>query len=212
MAILKWGMIGGGEGSQIGPAHRMATSVDGLFQFAAGALDVDPARGREFGQRLGLSKDRAYGDWKEMLAGEKIHPDRIDLVTVATPNSTHYEITKAFLEAGIAVLCEKPMTVTVDEAEDIAATAKRTKTICAVNYGYSGYPLVREMSAMIKRGDLGKIRLIRTEFAHGFHGVMIRHKQASRHSLRIAAFTLCIWQALFQAKMQKNFRQVLHHY
>ena len=147
----------------------MATSVDGLFQFAAGALDVDPARGREFGQRLGLSKDRAYGDWKEMLAGEKIHPDRIDLVTVATPNSTHYEITKAFLEAGIAVLCEKPMTVTVDEAEDIAATAKRTKTICAVNYGYSGYPLVREMRAMIKRGDLGKIRLIRTEFAHGFH-------------------------------------------
>lgn len=169
MTILKWGMIGGGEGSQIGPAHRMATAVDGLFQFAAGALDVDPARGREFGQRLGLSKDRAYGDWKEMLAGEKDRQDRIDLVTVATPNSTHYEITKAFLEAGIAVFCEKPMTVTVQEAEDIAATAKRTNTICAVNYGYSGYPLVRDMRAMIKRGDLGKIRLIRTEFAHGFH-------------------------------------------
>ncbi len=169
MATLKWGMIGGGEGSQIGPAHRMATAVDGLFQFTAGALDADPAKGREFATRLGLAADRAYGDWKDMLAGERDRADRIDLVTVATPNATHYEITKAFLEAGIAVLCEKPMTVTVEQAEDIVATAKRTRTLCAVNYGYSGYPLIREMRAMINRGDLGRVRLIRTEFAHGFH-------------------------------------------
>lgn len=169
MTTLKWGMIGGGEGSQIGPAHRMATAVDGLFQFTAGALDADPAKGREFATRLGVAKDRAYGDWKELLAGEKARADRIDLVTVATPNATHYDITKAFLEAGIAVLCEKPMTVTVEQAEDIVATAKRTRTLCAVNYGYSGYPLIREMRAMIKRGDLGRVRLIRTEFAHGFH-------------------------------------------
>ena len=169
MKALNWGMIGGGEGSQIGPAHRIATAMDGLFTFRAGALDADPARGRDYAQRLGIAPDRAYGDWKEMLEGERNRPDRIDLVTVATPNSTHFEITKAFLEAGIAVLCEKPMTVTVEEAEEIAAAAKRTGTLCAVNYGYSGYPLVREMRAMIKRGDLGKIRLIRTEFAHGFH-------------------------------------------
>ena len=169
MKALNWGMIGGGEGSQIGPAHRIATSMDGLFVFKAGALDADPARGRDYAQRLGIAPDRAYGNWREMLQGEKGRADRIDLVTIATPNSTHFEITKAFLEAGIAVLCEKPMTVTVEEAEEIAATAKRTGTLCAVNYGYSGYPLVREMRAMIKRGDLGKIRLIRTEFAHGFH-------------------------------------------
>ena len=169
MKALNWGMIGGGEGSQIGPAHRIATSMDGLFAFKAGALDADPARGRDYAQRLGIAPDRAYGNWREMLQGEKGRADRIDLVTIATPNSTHFEITKAFLEAGIAVLCEKPMTVTVEEAEEIAATAKRTGTLCAVNYGYSGYPLVREMRAMIKRGDLGKIRLIRTEFAHGFH-------------------------------------------
>ena len=169
MKALNWGMIGGGEGSQIGPAHRIATSMDGLFVFKAGALDADPARGRDYAQRLGIVPDRAYGDWKEMLLGEKNRADRIDLVTIATPNSTHFEITKAFLEAGIAVLCEKPMTVTVEEAEELAATAKRTGTLCAVNYGYSGYPLVREMRAMIRRGDLGKIRLIRTEFAHGFH-------------------------------------------
>jgi predicted dehydrogenase len=169
MARLLWGMIGGGDGSQIGPAHRISAGLDGHFSFAAGALDIDAAKGRAFAQSLGVAADRAYGDWREMLAAEKDRSDRIDLVTVATPNSTHYPITKAFLEAGIHVLCEKPMTVTVDEAEDIAATAARTGTICAVNYGYSGYALVRHMRAMVARGDLGKVRLIKAEFAHGFH-------------------------------------------
>ena len=169
MARLNWGMIGGGEGSQIGPAHRISAAMDGLYTLAAGALDAYPARGRDFAQRLGVATDRAYGDWREMLAGERGRPDRVDLVTVATPNSTHYQIAKAFLEAGIAVLCEKPMTVTVEEAEDIAATVKRTGVLCAVNYGYCGYPLVRHMRAMVARGDLGKVRLIKAEHAHGFH-------------------------------------------
>jgi predicted dehydrogenase len=169
MAKLNWGMIGGGEGSQIGPVHRISSAMDGRFDLKAGALDADPVKGRDFAVRLGVSEHRAYGDWKEMLAGEKDRKDRIDLVTVATPNSTHYDITKAFLEAGIHVLCEKPMTVTVDQAEDIAATAKRTGAICAVNYGYTGYSLVRHMRAMVARGDLGKVRLIVVEFAHGFH-------------------------------------------
>lgn len=169
MARLKWGMIGGGEGSQIGPAHRISAAVDGLFDFAAGALDAVPEKGREFASRLGVAADRAYGDWKEMLEGERNRADRIDLVTVATPNNTHHAITKAFLEAGINVLCEKPMTVTVEEAEDIVETAKKSGAICAVNYGYSGYALVRHMRAMVKRGDLGKVRLIKAEFAHGFH-------------------------------------------
>ena len=169
MTRLNWGMIGGGEGSQIGPVHRISAALDGLFTMTAGALDVDPAKGRDFARRLGIPPDRAYGDWREMLAGERDRADRIDLVTVATPNATHYEITKAFLEAGINVLCEKPMTVTVDEAEDIAATAARSSVICAVNYGYTGYPLVRHMQAMVARGDLGKLRLIVVEFSHGFH-------------------------------------------
>ena len=107
--------------------------------------------------------------WTPLGAVHMPSGDRIDLVTVATPNSTHYAITKAFLEAGIHVLCEKPMTVTVEEAEDIVATAGRTGTICAVNYGYSGYALVRHMRAMVARGDLGQVRLIKAEFAHGFH-------------------------------------------
>ncbi|WP_112322505.1 Gfo/Idh/MocA family protein [Oceanibium sediminis] len=168
MQKLNWGMIGGGEGSQIGPAHRLGAGLDGLFTFAAGALDHRAEQGIDYGRRLGLG-DRAYGSWQEMLEGERNRDDRVDLVTVATPNATHYEITKAFLEAGFHVLCEKPMTMTVEEGEDIVRTAAASGRICAVNYGYSGYSLVRHMKAMIARGDIGKVRLVNAEFAHGHH-------------------------------------------
>ena len=169
MAKLNWGIVGGGEGSQIGPAHRLGAGLDGLFNFTAGALDHRPEEGKRYGQQLGLDSDRAYGNWQEMLKGESSRSDRVDLVTVATPNSTHFEITKAFLEAGFHVLCEKPMTMTVAEGEEIVKLAKSTGRICAVNYGYTGYSLVRHMRAMVARGDLGRIRLVKTEFAHGHH-------------------------------------------
>lgn len=169
MTRLNWGMIGGGEGSQIGPVHRISAGLDGQFAMVAGALDAVPERGKAFARSLGIAPDRCYGDWREMLEGERNRPDRLDLVTVATPNATHHAITKAFLEAGINVLCEKPMTVTLAEAEDIAATARRSGATCAVNYGYTGYPLVRHMRAMVARGDLGKLRLAVVEFSHGFH-------------------------------------------
>lgn len=168
MTKLKWGMIGGGEGSQIGPAHRLGSGLDGLFEFTAGALDHRPEYGIDYGQRLGLG-DRAYGGWEEMLQAEKKRSDKVDLVTVATPNSTHFEITKSFLENGFHVLCEKPMTMTIEEGEQIVEIAKKTGNICAVNYGYTGYSLVRHMRAMIARGDIGKVRLVNAEFAHGHH-------------------------------------------
>lgn len=170
MKRLNWGMIGGGEGSQIGPAHRMGAQADGNFILAAGALDHDAERGKEYAQRLGVAADRAYGNWQEMLAGEKDREDRVDLVTVATPNSTHFEITKSFLEAGFNVLCEKPMTMTVEEGEEIVKIAESTGKICAVNYCYSAYPMVREMRNMVAKGDIGKVRLIVTSFSHGHHG------------------------------------------
>lgn len=169
MAQLKWGMVGGGEGSQIGPAHRLGARLDGAFDFVAGALDHRPEAGRDYGRRLGLAADRSYGDWREMLEAEAGRSDRVDLVTVATPNATHFEITRAFLNAGFHVLCEKPMTMTVDEGEEIVALARASGRICAVNYGYSGYSLVRHMRAMVARGDLGRIRLVKAEFAHGHH-------------------------------------------
>ena len=169
MTRLNWGMVGGGDGSQIGPAHRLGAGLDGAFSFVAGALDHNPEAGRAFAQNLGIAADRAYGDWREMLAGEAKRSDRVDLVTVATPNNTHFEITKAFLESGFHVLCEKPMTMTVEEGEEIVKITRATGQICAVNYGYTGYALVRHMKAMVARGDLGKIRLIKAEFSHGHH-------------------------------------------
>ena len=169
MTKLKWGMIGGGEGSQIGPAHRLGALADGRFEFTAGALDHRPDAGKDYAQRLGIVADRAYGDWQEMLASEKDRADRIDLVTVATPNSTHFEITKAFLESGFNVLCEKPMTMTVEEGEEIVKVAEKCGKICAVNYCYSAYPMVRQARAMVRAGEIGKVRLVVTNFSHGHH-------------------------------------------
>jgi len=210
MAKLTWGLIGGGEGSQIGPAHRLGAGLDGAFDFVAGALDHRPDSGRDYGRRLGLDADRSYGHWREMLEGETARADRVDLVTVATPNSTHFEITKAFLEAGFHVLCEKPMTMTVEEGEEIVRLSNATGSICAVNYGYSGYSLVRQMRAMVARGDLGKIRMVVAEFAHGHHadaadadnprvrwrydpaqaGVSAQFADCGIHALHMASFVL----------------------
>ncbi|MEM9048004.1 MAG: Gfo/Idh/MocA family oxidoreductase [Pseudomonadota bacterium] len=169
MSRLNWGLVGGGEGSQIGPAHRLGAQADGHFRFAAGALDADPEKGRAYAQSLGVAPDRAYGDWRAMLAGEQAREDRIDLVTVATPNATHFEIAKAFLDAGFHVLCEKPMTMTVEEGEEIVRLARAVGRICAVNYCYSAYPMVRQMRAMIAAGEIGRIRLVVANFSHGHH-------------------------------------------
>ena len=162
MAKLQWGMIGGGEGGQIGPAHRLGAGLDGRFEFAAGALDHRADAGRTYGQRLSLVPVRSYGDWREMLEGERGRYGRVDLVTVATPNATHFEIIKTFLEAGFHVLCEKPMTMTVEEGEEIVRLAERSGRICALNYGDTGYSLVWYMRAMV-------VRLVKAEFAHGHH-------------------------------------------
>ena len=169
---LRWGLVGGGEGSQIGGAHRRGAVLDGHFELLAGALDIDPDRGREFAVRKGIEEARAYGEWRRMLAREaRLGPDeRLDLVTIATPNSTHHEISKAFLEAGFDVLCEKPITTTVEDGQDLVETAREADRILAVNYGYSGYPMVRQARAMVRDGKLGRIRVAVAEFAHGSHG------------------------------------------
>ena len=165
---LNWGLIGGGEGSQIGFAHRIGAELDGKFKFAAGALDVDPQRSREYGKRLGLAEDRAYGNWKEMLDAESSRDDRIDLVTVATPNETHFEISKAFIDKGFHVFCEKPLTTRLEDAKTLVQTAEEKQRVNAVNFGYSGYPLVRQMRAAVEQGELGKVWVVFAEFAGGF--------------------------------------------
>lgn len=170
-ARLLWGMVGGGESSQIGGAHRMAAELDGKYRLAAGALDIDPERGRMYAMRLGIAPARAYGDWREMIERESriAAPDRLSLITVATPNATHYEIANSFLQSGFDVLCEKPLTTDPESAKDLVETASRANRILAVNYGYSGYPMVRQARAMVEDGDLGRIRVVVAEFAHGSH-------------------------------------------
>jgi predicted dehydrogenase len=162
-------MVGGGLGSQVGVAHRVAACMDGLFEFSAGAVDIDPAKGHADGIDLGLPTKRAYGTWREMLDAETQRSGRLDLVTVATPNATHFEIVRAFVEAGFNVLCEKPFTLEVAEAEELVRLAQEKKSVCGVNFGFSGYPMVRQARAMANAGELGKVRVVVMEFAHGFH-------------------------------------------
>jgi len=166
---MRWGMVGGGLGSQIGVAHRVAACMDGLFEFSAGAVDIDPAKGHADGIDLGLPKDRTYGTWREMLHAEMQRSDRLDLVTVATPNATHFEIVRAFLDSGFNVLCEKPFTLDVAEAEELVRLAREKESVCGVNFGFSGYPMVRQAKAMANAGELGRVRVVVMEFAHGFH-------------------------------------------
>ena len=169
MQKIRWGLIGGGKGSQIGPVHRLGAALDGKFEFIAGAFDINPKASKTFGIELGLAEQRSYGSWQDMLEKERKLEDKVELVTIATPNSTHFEIAKAFMESGFNILCEKPMTMTVEEADCLFEISCHAETIFAVNYGYSGFPLVRQMKHMITSGQLGKIRLVKAEFAHGHH-------------------------------------------
>ncbi len=165
----RWAMVGGGRGSQIGYAHRSGAQRDGLFQLVAGAFDLDAQRCRDFGINLGIEEDRCYSDYKTMFEAESKREDGIQVVSVATPNSTHYEICKAALNAGLHVVCEKPITFTSAQAEELKEIAQKNNRIIGVMYGYSGFPMVHQAREMIKRGDLGEIRVINMQFAHGFH-------------------------------------------
>lgn len=166
---LRWAMVGGGRGSQIGYAHRSGATRDGHFQLVAGAFDLDADRCRDFGVSLGLDAARCYPDYLTMFSAEAQREDGIQAVSIATPNSTHYAISKAALEAGLHVVCEKPITFTVAEAEELKRIADQKGRIFGVMYGYTGFQMVHQAREMIQRGDIGKVRVIKMEFAHGFH-------------------------------------------
>jgi predicted dehydrogenase len=164
---LRLGMVGGGAGSSIGDSHRIASRLDDRFELVGGAFDIDPERGRAFARSLGLADDRIYDDYRYMAAAEKARPDRCDLVSIATPNNSHFEIASAFVQSGFNVLCEKPLTTNARDAETLAGMVGERDVIFAVMYGYTGYPLVRQARAMIAGGEIGPVRVVHTEFAHG---------------------------------------------
>lgn len=173
---IQWSMVGGGEGSEIGATHRDAAKRDGLFDLKAGAFDIDPARSVEFGAFLGLERARCYPDYEAMLIAERERPDCIEAVTVATPNSSHYSISRAALEAGIHVICEKPLAIESEDARKLRALAEQRQLVLGVAYGYSGYPMVHQARAMIDDGELGEIRLVHMQFAHGHHAAEVEQR------------------------------------
>ena len=176
---IRWAMVGGGKGSQIGYIHRSAAMRDFNFELVAGAFDINPERGKEFGKMLHVAEDRCYPDYKTMFAKEAERPDGIQAVSVATPNGTHFEITKAALLAGLHVVCEKPLCFTTKEAEELEELAKKQNKIVGVTYGYAGHQMIQEAKKLIEKGALGKIRIVNMQFSHGFHNVAVEKNTAS---------------------------------
>ena len=170
MKKLKMGMVGGGIGAFIGEVHRKSARMDGGADIVAGAFDVDPAKSLEQGRNLGLDPRRVYRTYQDMIAGELALPkeDRVDFVSICTPNHTHFPIAKACLEAGFNVMCEKPMTLTVAEAEELEALVKKTKLTFGLMHTYTGYPMVKLARDMVKAGDLGKIRKVVVQYPQGW--------------------------------------------
>ena len=170
---IRWAMVGGGKGSQIGYIHRSAALRDNSFQLVAGAFDIDPARGMEFAAELGVAPDRCYSDYKAMFEAEAKRSDGIEAVSIATPNGMHYAVCKAALEAGLHVVCEKPLCFTSKEAEALVALAKEKNRVVGVTYGYSGHQMIQQARQMIRHGDLGEIRVINMSFAFGGYNYRI---------------------------------------
>ncbi len=161
---IRLGMVGGGEGAFIGAVHRIAARLDDHYDLVAGALSSEPERARASGLALGLPAERAYGTWQEMLAGEKAREDGMEAVAIVTPNHAHFAPAKAALEAGFHVICDKPMTASLEEAQALAAAAKKSDRIFCLTHNYTGYPMVRQARAMVEAGELGRIRLVQMEY------------------------------------------------
>lgn len=162
---LSLGMIGGGDGAFIGAVHRMAARLDDRWTLVAGAFSSDAGRSWAFGRTLGLGEDRCYGDWRAMAQAEAARPDPIDAVAIVTPNHLHHGPARAFLDAGIAVICDKPLTTRLADALDLAETVARTGIPFVLTHNYSGYAMVRQMRAMVTAGTLGAIRVVQAEYA-----------------------------------------------
>src|SRR2546422_1556327 len=162
---LRLGMVGGGPGSFIGAVHRIAARLDDRFELVAAALSSNPERSRAAALELHIVAERAYGSFAEMAAAEAKRPDRIDAVSIVTPNHLHFAPAKAFLEAGIHVICDKPLTTTVEDAVALAQMVRRSGLIFGLTHNYTGYPLVRQAREMIEAGELGRIRVVQVEYA-----------------------------------------------
>lgn len=166
---LRMGLVGGGQGAFIGRVHATAAILDNRAVLVAGALSSDPAKAKASASDYDIPPDRAYGSYQEMAEKEaKRSGDAIDFVTVATPNHTHFAIAKTFAEAGINVMCDKPLTFDLEQAEQLAQIVEKTGVVFAVTHNYTGYPLVRQARDMVRNGDLGEVNAIRAFYIQGW--------------------------------------------
>jgi predicted dehydrogenase len=182
---VRLGMIGGGPGSNIGETHRYAARIDNRYELVTGVFATDPQRSQAFAAQLGLAPHRRYASWEELIEQEAARRARgeeaAEAVAIVTPNNSHYAIAKACLEHGLHVICDKPLTTELSDAEELAALADKTGLVFGLTHNYTGYPMVRHARAMIAAGELGEIRLVQVEHASGWAATLLEaegHKQA----------------------------------
>ena len=165
MQKIRLGMVGGGSGAFIGAVHRMAARIDDHFDFVAGALSSTAEKSLASGRELGLDPERCYGSFEEMAKKEAERPDGIEAVSIVTPNHVHYPAAKAFLERGIHVICDKPLTSNLEDAKRLKAVADSSNALFILTHNYTGYPMVRQAREMVAEGLLGTLRVVQVEYA-----------------------------------------------
>lgn len=178
---LRLGMVGGGRGAFIGGVHRMAARLDDEYELVAGALSSSPARAREDAVAMHIAPDRAYDDFAAMAAAERGRHDRIDVVAIVTPNHLHHAPARAFLDAGIHVICDKPLCHTMDDARDLERAVATGTALFMLTHNYTGYPLVRQAREMVAAGELGELRMVQVEYPQEWLSDKLEdtgHKQA----------------------------------
>ncbi len=181
---LRMALVGGGQGSFIGRVHATAAILDNRAELVAGALSSNPERAKASAPDYDIPAERAYGSYQELIEEEAKRPpgDRVDFLSIATPNHTHFEIAKAAAEAGFNVVCDKPMTFDLAQAESLAETVKQSGIVFALTHNYTGYPLVRQVRQMVQGGEFGEIQAVRTQYIQGWLRTRLEaddHKQAS---------------------------------
>ena len=178
---LRLGMVGGGRGAFIGAVHRLCARLDGQFELVAGALSSDAQRARDSGADLALAPDRVYTSFTQMAAAEAKRSDGVEVVSIVTPNDSHHAIARAFLDRGIDVICDKPMTTTVEDALDLVQAVRRSGLVFGLTHNYTGYPLVRQAREMVAAGELGTVRVVQAEYVQDWLSSKLEdtgHKQA----------------------------------
>src|SRR5216683_1694943 len=183
---LRMGLVGGGQGAFIGRVHATAAILDNRAVLVAGALSADPVKAKASAPDYDIHPERAYGAVQEMIAAELKLPssERVDFVSVATPNHTHFEIAKAFAEAGFNVMCDKPMTFDLAQAEELARVIQKSGVVFGLTHNYTGYALVRQARDMVKAGELGEINAIRACYVQGWLRTRLEKENQKQASWR----------------------------